>query len=175
MKVPVSWLNEYVDAGSDASVIAKALIALGVDVASFENGILDLEITSNRADLLSLRGVARELVLTGRARKGEPKTDFEELVYTPGAVPLDVKDAQFCPRYILRVIRGVNPGGSPEWMRARLEAAGIRSINVVADITNYVMLECGQPLHAYDLAKLKGPSIIVRRAKAGEKIAAIDG
>lgn len=179
MKVPLSWLNEYVDAGNDAAAVARALIALGVEVASFENGILDLEITSNRSDLLSLRGVARELVLTGRARKAEPKVDIVESGL-PGGVPLASVDARFCPRYILRVIRSVNPGGSPEWMRTRLEAAGIRSINAVADITNYVMLECGQPLHAFDLAKLKGPpvpgpAVVVRRAMAGEKIVAIDG
>ncbi|HZL72395.1 MAG TPA: phenylalanine--tRNA ligase subunit beta [Planctomycetota bacterium] len=174
MKVPVKWLNEYVEAGDDPAAIAKALIGLGVEVASFENGILELEITSNRADLLSMRGVARELALTGRARKPDPPADAAESG-APGGVPIEVKDAVFCPRYIGRVIRGVTPGGSPDWMRSRLEAAGIRSINVVADITNYVMLECGQPLHAFDLAKLKGGRIIVRRAAAGEKIVAIDG
>ena len=174
MKVPLNWLNEYVDAGSDASIVARLLIGLGVEVASFENGILDLEITSNRADLLSLMGVARELALTGKSRKANPPSDISESG-SEGGAPIEVKDAAFCPRYIGRVIRGVAPGGSPAWMRDRLEAAGIRSINVVADITNYVMLECGQPLHAFDLAKLKGSRIIVRRAAAGEKIVAIDG
>ncbi|HZL71238.1 MAG TPA: phenylalanine--tRNA ligase beta subunit-related protein, partial [Planctomycetota bacterium] len=133
MKVPLNWLNEYVDAGNDAAAVAKALVGLGVEVASFENGILELEITSNRADLLSMRGVARELALTGRARKPDPPADVAESG-AQGGVPIEVKDAVFCPRYIGRVIRGVTPGGSPEWMRTRLEAAGIRSINVVADI-----------------------------------------
>ncbi|HEU4338967.1 MAG TPA: phenylalanine--tRNA ligase subunit beta [Planctomycetota bacterium] len=174
MKVPLSWLNEYVDAGTDAAAVARALIGLGIEVASFENGVLDLEITSNRADLLSMIGVARELALLGRARRPNPPSDIAESGPT-GDVPIEVKDPAFCPRYIGRVVRGVKPGGSPSWMRERLEAAGIRSINVVADITNYVMLECGQPLHAFDLAKLKGGRIIVRRAAAGEKIVAIDG
>jgi phenylalanyl-tRNA synthetase beta chain len=174
MKVPLSWLNEYVEAGDAAAAVARALVGLGVEVASHENGVLDLEITSNRADLLSLRGVARELALVGRARKPDPPSGVTE-AGAPGGVPIAVRDAGFCPRYMGRVIRGVTPGGSPEWMRTRLEAAGIRSINVVADITNYVMLECGQPLHAFDLAKLRGGRIIVRRATAGEKIVAIDG
>jgi len=174
MKVPLNWLNEFVDAGNDAAAAARALIGLGVEVASFENGILDLEITSNRADLLSLIGVARELALTGRARKADPPAVIAESGPAGGA-PIEMKDAAFCPRYIGRVIRGVTPGGSPAWMRDRLESAGVRSINVVADITNYVMLECGQPLHAFDLAKLKGGRIVVRRAAAGEKIVAIDG
>ena len=174
MRIPLSWLNELADAGNDVSAVARLLTAAGVGVEAIHGDVLDLEITANRADLLSLLGVARELGLLGRARKADPPADVAESG-EPGGVPIEVKDAAFCPRYIGRVIRGVTPGGSPEWMRSRLEAAGIRSINVVADITNYVMLECGQPLHAFDLAKLKGGRIVVRRAAAGEKIVAIDG
>jgi len=111
MKVPLNWLNEYVDAGNDAAATARALIGLGVEVASFENGILDLEITSNRADLLSLMGVARELALTGKSRKANPPSDIAESG-SEGGAPIEVKDAAFCPRYIGRVIRGVAPGGS---------------------------------------------------------------
>jgi phenylalanyl-tRNA synthetase beta chain len=174
MKVPLSWLNEFVDAGNDPAEVARLLTGAGVGIESVQGGILDLEITSNRADLLSLRGVARELAVLGRVLKPEPPVDIEESG-EPGGLPIDVKDKGFCPRYIGRVVRGLTPGGSPPWMRERLEAAGIRSINVVADITNYVMLESGQPLHAFDLAKLGGGRINVRRAKAGEKIVAIDG
>jgi phenylalanyl-tRNA synthetase beta chain len=174
MKVPLSWLNEYVDAGKDPAEVARLLTAAGVGVESIYLDLLELEITANRADLLSMIGVARELALLGRARKPDPAADVAESG-AAGGVPVEVRDAKFCPRYIGRVVRGVAPGGSPDWMRTRLEAAGIRSINVVADVTNYVMLECGQPLHAFDLAKLKGSRIVVRRAAAGEKIVAIDG
>ncbi len=174
MKVPLTWLNEFVDSGSDPAAIARSLVGLGVGVDSVENGVLDLEITANRADLLSLRGVARELALLGRERKPDPPSEIDE-IGLPGGIPIEVKDSAFCPRYIGRVIRRVSAGGSPAWMRERLEAAGIRPVNVVADVTNYVMLECGQPLHAFDFSKLRGSRVLVRRAAAGEKMVAIDG
>jgi phenylalanyl-tRNA synthetase beta chain len=174
MKVPLSWLNEYVDAGNVAAAIARALVGLGIGVEAVQGEVLDLETTANRADLLSIRGVAREVALLGRDRKPDPPVEIAE-AGAPGGVPIEVKDPAFCPRYIGRVIRGVSTGPSPAWMRARLEAAGVRPINVVADITNYVMLECGQPLHAFDLAKLGGGKIVVRRAAENERMVAIDG
>ena len=174
MKVPLSWLNEFVDAGTDPAAVARALIGAGVGVESVAGEVLDLEVTANRPDLLSIRGVARELAPLGRARKPDPPVEIKESG-APGGVPIEVKDAVFCPRYIGRVVRGVSTGPSPAWMKSRLEAAGVRPVNVVADVTNYVMLECGQPLHAFDLAKLGGGRIVVRRAAAGEKMTAIDG
>lgn len=137
--------------------------------------VLDLEITPNRPDCLSVLGLAREVAaLYGTKRRlpaielpvsGEP---VEELAR------VEVEDAEGCPRYVVRVLRGLRIGLSPDWMRRRLEAAGVRAINNVVDITNYVMLECGQPLHAFDRRLLKEAVVRVRRAGPGEKMATLD-
>ncbi|MGD9694205.1 MAG: phenylalanine--tRNA ligase subunit beta [Thermoleophilia bacterium] len=140
--------------------------------------VLELEITSNRPDCLSLRGIAREVhAATGAPLvaldEREPPAEGEGRV--EDHVTLDVRAPDLCPRYMARVVTDVAVGPSPLWMRARLEAAGMRSISNVVDITNYVMLLTGQPLHAFDLDRLAGPSIVVRRAGDGERIVTLDG
>ncbi|MBI4566612.1 MAG: phenylalanine--tRNA ligase subunit beta [Planctomycetes bacterium] len=178
MKVPLSWLKAYVDLREDAASVARALVAAGVGVEGVagigNDAVLDLEVTANRADLLSMRGVARELSLLGRPSLPDPAISFQESGEA-AAVSVRVEDPGFCPRYIGRVLRDVRVGPSPVWMRERLERAGLRPINVVADVTNFVMLECGQPLHAFDLSKWRGSEVVVRRARAEERIVAIDG
>lgn len=134
---------------------------------------IDLEITPNRPDLLSHAGIARELsALTGtplRTREAVPAP--APRVAAPEEIRVD--DAEGCPWYTARRIRGVKPGPSPDWLRRRLEAVGLRPINNIVDITNYVMLETGQPLHAFDAAKLDG-GIVVRRAGEGAEFTALD-
>ena len=139
--------------------------------------VLELEITPNRPDELCVTGVAREVAaLYGTELKlpdaSLPEETAEEAA---GVVGVEVEDAADCPRYSARVLRGVKIGPSPEWMRRRLEAAGVRSINNVVDVTNYVMLECGQPLHAFDLRQVGGGKIVVRHPREGEKIVTLDG
>ncbi len=143
--------------------------------------VFDVEVTPNRPDLLSHRGVARELVAMGAAvwREGKaPAPGLGKAAAAPGklkAYPVTVEDADACPCYTATLVGGVTAGPSPAWMRRRLEAVGLRTINSLVDITNYVLLECGQPLHVFDAAKLaKNGAITVRFAKAGEKIAALD-
>ena len=143
--------------------------------------VYDLEDTPNRPDLNSVIGIAREIAaVTGNAMRlpelGNPNCALraEDLV----SVRLD--DAELCPRYVARVIRGVKVGPSPDWLRTTLEKVGIRSISNVVDVTNYVMLECGQPLHAFDYHLIaKGadgkPTIVVRRALESEKFTTLDG
>ena len=144
--------------------------------------VYDLEITPNRPDLNSVIGIAREIsAVTGNPLKlpritlSETGTHFEELV------AVRIEDAELCPRYAARVVRGVKIGPSPDWLKSTLEKVGIRSINNVVDVTNYVMLEVGQPLHAFDyhlLAKAGGnacPTIVIRRAAEGEKFKTLDG
>jgi phenylalanyl-tRNA synthetase beta chain len=138
--------------------------------------ILDLEITPNRGDWVSMLGMAREVrALFG----GEIRMPLAEPHEGPRAAADDVRIAidapDGCARYVGRVVRGVRVGPSPEWLAKRLEAAGMRSINNVVDATNLVLLEYGQPLHAFDLATLRGGVVRVRRAAAGEKLAALDG
>jgi phenylalanyl-tRNA synthetase beta chain len=176
MKVPIPWLKEYVDLPATPQELAKLLVMAGVGVESTEGDVLDLEITANRADLLSMLGVAREVALiTGKSLNVPPAT------FRPGdgnvadSLSVEVRDRALCPRYTARMVRGVRIAPSPAWLVGHLESAGIRPVNAVVDVTNYVLLETGQPLHAFDAACLRGRRIVVRRAAAGEKIVAIDG
>jgi phenylalanyl-tRNA synthetase beta chain len=138
--------------------------------------LLDLEITPNRPDLLSHLGLARELAaLTGLPLKGEAHhavTDLKTRAATADEIRLDAPEA--CPLYIARIIRGVKIAPSPEWLQKRLHSIGLRPINNLVDITNYILMEMGQPLHAFDLAKLNG-GIVVRHAAEGETLVALDG
>lgn len=145
-------------------------------VLGLEEIIFELEVTTNRADCLSILGVAREVAaLTGSPVK-EPAINLrEEDLPTGDFVSIDIEAPQMCGRYVARVVRNVTIGPSPSWMQARLRACGMRPINNIVDITNYVMLEMGQPLHAFDYDLLKGKEIIVRRAQRGEKIITLDG
>jgi len=150
-----------------------------VEVMGLDDATLDVEVTVNRGDLLSHAGVARELAGFGEGRvvlpelPGDPGFDFEYEEGSPevkhGLVSIRIGDPDLCSRYIGIVIRGVKVSPSPAWLQERIRGAGSRPINNVVDATNYVMLELGQPLHAFDLGKLRGSSIVVRRAAAGEK------
>ncbi|HZE98699.1 MAG TPA: phenylalanine--tRNA ligase subunit beta [Planctomycetota bacterium] len=176
MKVPISWLKEYVDPPASPAELAKLLVMAGVGVESVEGDVLDLEITANRADLLSMLGVARETGVNLRKRVRVPEVAVAEGGDNiTGVYQVEVAAKELCPRYTARALTGVKVGPSPAWMVQRLEAAGIRSINNVVDITNYVLLESGQPLHAFDARLLRGRKIVVRRANPDEKITAIDG
>jgi phenylalanyl-tRNA synthetase beta chain len=138
--------------------------------------VLELEITPNRPDCLSLIGVARELAAIFRRPLRRPNALEEEACRSEENKSLvTVEDVEGCARYTARVLEGVKVGSSPEWMQRRLERAGIRSINNIVDITNYVMLETGHPLHAFDRDLLAGGRVIVRRARHGERVTALDG
>jgi phenylalanyl-tRNA synthetase beta chain len=146
------------------------------DVLGPPETVFDLEITPNRPDCLSLVGIARELAAIYGQKIRWPDAGPEVRSQKSGAgKTVAVEDAAGCPRYTARILTGVQVGPSPEWIKRRLEHAGIRSINNVVDITNYVMLECGQPLHAFDRSLLHEGRIVVRRARAGEKMATLDG
>ena len=137
---------------------------------------LDFEVTPNRPDCLSLIGIAREVrALTGNEIRF-PSPDLKESEpATHRAVAIDIQDEEGCPRYVARVIRGITVTQSPAWLKRRLMAVGQRPINNVVDATNFVMLESGQPLHAFDLSRIGGETIRVRRAKPGEKLKVLDG
>ncbi|MHB8764342.1 MAG: phenylalanine--tRNA ligase subunit beta, partial [Deferrisomatales bacterium] len=154
-------------------------VALGQPVAEvlgFPDAVLEVEITPNRADCLSVVGVAREVAaLTGAAlRVPEPRV-VEAGAPVAGQTSIEILAPDLCHRYAARVIRGVRLGPSPEWMRRRLLSAGVRSINNVVDVTNYVLLELGHPLHAFDLRRLAGERIVVRRADEGSRFTTLDG
>jgi phenylalanyl-tRNA synthetase beta chain len=147
------------------------------DYLPVSEAVLELELTSNRPDCFSMYGIAREVAAAARLELAPPPT-AEPVVFggapAAEAIAVEVADADLCPRYAARVIRGVEVGESPAWLKARLTHAGMRPINNVVDVTNYAMLGWGQPLHAFDAGKIHGDKLISRRAKDGERIITLD-
>ena len=179
MKILLSWLREFVDAPADVRKLGDDLTAAGLAVDGVESrgddAVLDLDVTTNRVDCMNVYGVAREVsVLYGVPLTPPPATFEERGAPASDAWAVDVQAPDLCPRFCGRVL-DVRIAPSPEWMRARLEAVGVRSINNVVDLTNYVMIEMGQPTHAFDLAKIPGARLEVRWARAGERVVTLDG
>jgi phenylalanyl-tRNA synthetase beta chain len=175
-----SWLAEYVDLPADPREIARRLTAAGLNVEGVEekgtDAVLDVEVTTNRPDCMNHLGLAREAaVIFDTPLRRPPSSPAEAMEQAADVATVAVEDLQGCPRLTARVIRGVKIGPSPAWLRERLESIGQRSINNVVDVTNFVLWETGQPLHAYDLAKLGGRQIVARRARAGEMLTTLDG
>ena len=140
------------------------------------DSILELELTPNRPDCLSMLGVAQEVAALTGEQITTPEVAYEE--EARAAVDLasvEIADPDLCSRYTASIVTGLKVGPSPVWMQERLKACGMRPINNVVDITNYVMMEYGQPLHAFDYDKIKDHKIIVRRARAGERLLTLDG
>lgn len=145
------------------------------DLYGLNENVVEFEITSNRPDCFSIIGLARETAVSFKKSFKIPEVTFHEtLDKITDKLSIDVQDKDKCLRYTSRMIKNVKIGPSPKWMRERLEACGIRSINNMVDITNYVLLEYGQPMHAFDLRHLEGGKIIVRRANDGEIIKTLD-
>jgi phenylalanyl-tRNA synthetase beta chain len=180
MKVLLSWLKDYVDIERSAQEVAEILSNLGFPYEGIEqldgDAVIDVEVTSNRGDCLGLIGIARELAAaTGKDLK-LPKVELAESHKSVTELAnVEIREPALCPRYTARVIEGVKIGPTPDWMRKRLEAIGMRSVNSVVDATNYAMMETGQPPHAFDYAKILGQKIIVRKGNAGEQVISIDG
>lgn len=180
MKASYNWLLELLDGAiGNSDEVASKLTMAGLEVASVEkvgkDTVFLIELTPNRPDCLSIHGIARELsVITGKKLKIShpkinPTKNFNEMP------DVKIADPGLCPRYCARLIKGIKVAKSPDWMVERLEKFEMRSVNNIVDITNYVLLEFGHPLHAFDLDLLAGKKIIVRKAKPKEKIIAIDG
>ncbi|HEY2906050.1 MAG TPA: phenylalanine--tRNA ligase subunit beta, partial [Vicinamibacterales bacterium] len=185
MRLLVSWLREFVDVAASPEEIAGTLGLRGFEVASIEpleggDAVIDFEITANRPDCLSVLGLAREVATAFNAALTLPSPD-------PGApihlhqvatgesdrVKVTIEDEDRCPRYAAAVAE-VTIGPSPAWLANRLEAAGVRPISNLVDITNYVLLELGQPMHAFDLARIGGGELRIRTAKPGETLRTLD-
>lgn len=177
MNISYNWLKDLVEVDLSPQELATKLTSVGLAVegthASGDDFVFDVDLTSNRPDCLSHLGVSREIAtienVNLKIKNSEdqsPKTEDQNLV--------SIQDADLCNRFTARVIRNVKIAPSPEWLIKRLEAIGERAINNVADITNYVMHELGQPMHSFDLNKLKENRIVVRRARNGETITTLD-
>lgn len=179
MDISYNWLKDLVEVDLAPRELAQKLTAAGLAVEvihEFENDfVFDIDLTSNRPDCLSHLGVAREISAITQSKVQSPKSQVEDQKpETEDQTFVSIQDADLCHRFTGRIIRNVKIGASPEWLVKRLEAVGERSINNVADITNYVMHELGQPMHSFDLNKLTGNRIVVRRARAGETIKTLD-
>src|SRR6202166_2310710 len=180
MKVLYNWLKEFVELAAPPEELRTRLSLSGTAVEALEQTaagpLLDAELTSNRADCLGHYGIAREAaVLYGVPLKHVDPRPQESSEQASAATRVQIDAPGLCGRYTARVLRGVKVGPSPDWLRQRLEALGQTSINNVVDATNYVMLELGHPLHAFDLDLVNEQRIVVRAARTGEKIKTLDG
>ena len=172
--------EEELGIGADAAgiMILPPGLSLGrelADALDLYDTVLDIGVTPNRSDCLSIVGVAREVAaVTGKELRYPPSVVAENDEEIQGITSVSIEDPDLCPRYTARVIKNVRIGPSPFWMRRRLEAVGLRSINNIVDVTNFVMMELGQPLHAFDFRFLEEGRIVVRRSRAGETFVSLD-
>ncbi|PIQ89174.1 MAG: phenylalanine--tRNA ligase subunit beta [Candidatus Omnitrophica bacterium CG11_big_fil_rev_8_21_14_0_20_42_13] len=185
MKATYNWLKDYVDIKMPPVRLAEALTMAGLEVTHLEKAgndwVFDIEITSNRPDWLSIIGLAREVAAITKSkiknRKSAIQATAGNFKKTKCPQKIEIQNKKDCPLYTATIIKGVKVSPSPGWMRDRLCAIGLRPVNNIVDITNYMLYETGQPLHAFDLGKLLMPEsgIVVRKAKQGEEIITIDG
>ena len=180
MKVVYDWLKDFVDLTASPDDLASRLALSGTNIGGVEKGahgaVIDAEVSSNRPDCLGHYGIAREISAVYKLplKPISPKP-AEGSAKANDAVSVDIQSAELCGRFTARVIRGVKIQPSPPWLRERLEASGVASISNVVDVANYVMLELGHPLHAFDYDKVRDHRIVVRKAKPGEKMHTLDG
>lgn len=180
MRILLSWLRDFVEVKESPRDLAHALTMAGMAVDAVEDAdgdtVFEFDITSNRPDAMNHFGMAREVASIFGRLLHRPSCDFAESAQPAEQVArVDIEDQESCTRYVGRVFSGVRVQPSPDWMRRRLELCGVRSINNLADLTNYVLLEMGQPTHAFDLDTLAERRIVVRRARPGESLVTLDG
>src|SRR5580704_5380723 len=180
MKVVYNWLKDFVDVTASPDELASRLALSGTNIGGVEKGahgaVIDAEVSSNRPDCLGHYGIAREVSAVYKLplKPVAPKP-AEGSAKAADAVGVEIQVPELCGRFTARVIRGVKIQPSPAWLRERLEASGVASISKVVDVSNYVMLELGNPLHTYDYDKVRDHRIIVRKARPGEKTRTLDG
>jgi phenylalanyl-tRNA synthetase beta chain len=181
MKISTNWLKDFVELAPPVTKTAERLTLAGLEVKKCEplttphDTLFEIEITSNRADWLSHWGVAREIAAVENLSLKNPAVDSEMNRVPPPGWKIQIKDLAGCPYYTGVLIEGITETKTPDFIVNRLLACGIRSINLIVDITNYVLLEVGQPLHAFDADLLQGKEIVVRKPKQGEKFTLING
>jgi phenylalanyl-tRNA synthetase beta chain len=179
MNISLNWLTDYVDVAMPAAELGELFTRIGLNCEGIEETdadiVFDLEVTSNRPDLLGHLGVARELAAATGAEFTPPSIgELSTRGQASDLTDVRVEAPDLCPRYTARVLRGVKIGPSPDWLVERLEAVGLRSVNNVVDVTNFVLMEYSQPLHSFDYDKLEENRIVVRRAREGEQLTSID-
>src|SRR3989338_2673470 len=181
MKISTNWLKDFVALAPPLERIAEKLTLAGLEVKRVEprpelkDTVFEVEITTNRPDWLSHLGVAREIHAVENTGLKLPSVEAALDRLPPSGWKLDLKEAEGCPYYTACLLEGVQNGPTPDGMQNRLAACGLRSINLVVDITNYVLLETGQPLHAFDADLIRGKEIRIRTARPEEELTAING
>ncbi|MCP4264662.1 MAG: phenylalanine--tRNA ligase subunit beta [Candidatus Brocadiaceae bacterium] len=180
MKISYNWLKDYCRHDLSVEALAESLTNAGLVVDTVEavddDYCLEVEVTSNRPDCLGFIGVAREVATIIRGELDIPGVDYDTTSENVSDISsVIVEDKELCQRYTARIIKNVKIGPSPEWLQKKITSIGLRPVNNIVDITNYVLMESGQPLHAFDFDKLNGSKIIVRRANKGETMETIDG
>jgi phenylalanyl-tRNA synthetase beta chain len=178
MRVTFEWIRDFIDVSATAEEVADVLTMIGLEVEGAESiegdTVFEVNITPNRPDCLSILGIARELSAAFNRPVNIPLHEMKE--HQPVSdYSIDILRPELCNRYTGRLVTGVTIGESPEWIKKRLEKSGIRTINNIVDITNYVLLEFGHPLHAFDADTITGKRILIDTAKAGDKIVTLDG
>ena len=180
MKVVYNWLKDFVDVNAPPQELASRLALSGTNIGGIENGahgaVIDAEVSSNRPDCLAHYGMAREVgaIYKLPLKHVSPKP-VESAAKASDAVNVEIQSPELCGRFTARAIRNVKIQPSPKWLKDRLEASGVASISNVVDVSNYVMLELGHPLHTFDYDKVRDHKIVVRRAKPAEKMRTLDG
>jgi len=180
MKVVYNWLKDFVDVTAPPNELASRLALSGTNIGGVENGphgaVIEAEVSSNRPDCLGHYGIAREVgaIYKLPLKHVSPKP-AESAAKAGDAVKVEIQSPDLSGRFTARVIRGVKIQPSPKWLKDKLEASGVASISNVVDVSNYVMLELGHPLHTFDYDKVRDHKIVVRRAKPNEKIRTLDG
>jgi phenylalanyl-tRNA synthetase beta chain len=180
MKVVYNWLKDFVDVTASPQELASRLALSGTNIGGIENGphgaVIEAEVSSNRPDCLGHLGIAREVGAISKLplKLVSPKP-VESAAKASDAVKVEIQSPELCGRFTARVIRNVKIQPSPKWLKDRLEASGVASISNVVDVSNYVMLELGHPLHTFDYDRVRDHKIIVRRAKPGEQLKTLDG
>ncbi len=182
MRVSFDWLKDLIESKIEINKARDFLTMAGLEIASSADiegdYVMEIEVTPNRPDCLSVLGIARELSAASGVSIKLPdsvRKNYMKKGSARGGARIEVLDKNACTRYVGCIMKNVKVMPSPKWLSQRLGAMGIRSVNNIVDITNYALFELGQPLHAFDLDKLEGKRIIVRRAKKGESIVTIDG
>ncbi|MBU1912436.1 MAG: phenylalanine--tRNA ligase subunit beta, partial [Candidatus Omnitrophica bacterium] len=182
MRVSFDWLKDLMESKIEINKARDFLTMTGLEIASSADiegdHVMEIEVTPNRSDCLSVLGIARELSAASGISIKLPdsiRKNYMKKGNARGGARIEILDKNACTRYVGCIMKNVKVMPSPKWLSQRLGAMGVRSVNNIVDITNYTLFELGQPLHAFDLDKLEGKRIVVRRAKKGESIVTIDG
>lgn len=180
MKISYNWLKNYCKHSLSVEELAESLTNAGLVVDAvepvYDDYCMEVEVTSNRPDCLGFIGVAREVAAIVRGELDIPDVDYDTTSENVSDITsVTLEDKELCQRYTARIIKNVSVGPSPEWLQKKITSIGLRPVNNIVDITNFVLMESGQPLHAFDFDKLNGSGIIVRKAIRGESMVTIDG